>query len=35
VEREYHNCFMMRFDGGGRCADFTEWFMRQPRDASV
>ena len=35
VEREYHNCFMMRFDGGGRCADFTEWFMRQPRDASA
>jgi hypothetical protein len=31
VEREYHNCFVMRFDGEGRCAEFTEWFMQQPR----
>jgi hypothetical protein len=35
VERKYHNCFVMRFDGDGRCADFTEWFMQQPRDASA
>jgi ketosteroid isomerase-like protein len=35
VEREYHNCFMMRFDGDGRCADFTEWFMKHLRDADA
>jgi hypothetical protein len=35
VEREYHNCFVMRSDDDGRCADFTEWFMQQPRDASA
>ena len=35
VEREYHNCFVMRFDGEGRCADFTEWFMKDPGDANA
>ena len=25
--RTYHNCFVMRFDDEGRCAEFTEWFM--------
>jgi hypothetical protein len=25
----------MRFDGDGRCADFTEWFMQHPRDAGA
>lgn len=33
VDREYHNCFVMRFDAEGRCAEFTEWFMKHPRDA--
>jgi uncharacterized protein (TIGR02246 family) len=27
VEKIYDNCFVMRFDGEGRCMDFTEWFM--------
>lgn len=27
VERTYHNVFVCRFDGDGRCADFTEYFM--------
>ena len=30
VEREYHNVFLCRFDGGGRCREFTEIFLRRP-----
>jgi ketosteroid isomerase-like protein len=30
VERVYHNAYVMRFDGEGRCRSFTEWFMLQP-----
>ena len=26
----YDNCFVMRFDAEGRCAEFTEWFMKRP-----
>lgn len=26
----YDNCFVMRFDGDGRCREFTEWFMKRP-----
>jgi hypothetical protein len=33
IERRFHNCFVMRFDGDGRCAEFTEWFMEQPRSS--
>jgi hypothetical protein len=29
VEREYHNVFLCRFDDKGRCAEFTEFFMRR------
>ncbi len=29
VVRVFHNCFVMRFDGDGRCRDFTEYYMRQ------
>ena len=29
VEREYHNVFLCRFDGEGRCSEFTEHFMRR------
>jgi ketosteroid isomerase-like protein len=28
--REYWNCWVLRFDADGRCADFTEWYMRPP-----
>jgi hypothetical protein len=28
--RVYHNCYVMRFDDEGRCAEFTEWYLRQP-----
>ncbi len=30
IKRVYHNCFVMRFDDEGRCAEFTEWFLLQP-----
>ena len=30
VEKVYDNCYVMRFDGGGRCREFTEWFMKRP-----
>ncbi|CAN5629963.1 hypothetical protein BH20ACT23_BH20ACT23_01580 [soil metagenome] len=30
VDKIYDNCFVLRFDDGGRCADFTEWYMRRP-----
>jgi SnoaL-like domain len=30
VERVFDNCFVMRFDDGGRCEDFTEWFIERP-----
>jgi ketosteroid isomerase-like protein len=26
----YDNCFVMRFDGEGRCREFTEYFLRRP-----
>ena len=30
IHEVYDNCFVMRFDGDGRCREFTEWFMRRP-----
>lgn len=27
--RTYDNCFVMRFDEGGRCREFTEWFIQR------
>ena len=30
VVRVYENCFVMRFDGEGRCREFTEYFVRHP-----
>ena len=29
-ERTYHNCFLMKFAGDGRCSEFTEYYVRQP-----
>lgn len=29
VDREYHNVFLCRFDGDGRCSEFTELFLRR------
>jgi len=28
VDEVFHNAFVMRFDAEGRCAEFTEWFMK-------
>jgi hypothetical protein len=33
VDRVFHNCFVMRFDGAMRCSEFTEWYMEHPRAA--
>jgi ketosteroid isomerase-like protein len=30
VAKVYDNCYVMRFDGEGRCREFTEWFMERP-----
>ncbi|SRR6266540_3361568 len=30
VDRTYHNVFVTRFDGDGRCSRFTEYFMQPP-----
>lgn len=30
VEKVFDNCFVMRFDGDGRCTEFTEWFIQRP-----
>jgi len=29
-DRLYYNCFLLRFDADGRCAEFTEYFMAVP-----
>ena len=30
VEEVYDNVYLLRFDGDGRCSEFTEWFMKRP-----
>ena len=30
IDRVYDNVFLLRFDGGGRCSDFTEWYVKRP-----
>jgi ketosteroid isomerase-like protein len=30
---EYDNIFVLRFDADGRCAEYREWYMRQPEQA--
>ena len=27
----YHNVFRLRFDGDGRCTEFTDFYMEQPK----
>jgi hypothetical protein len=29
VEKVYDNCFVMRFDGEGRCREFTEYYIER------
>lgn len=26
----YENCWLVRFDGEGRCREFVEWYMQRP-----
>ena len=33
VDREFANIFVIRFDGEGRCREFTEWYMRRRPEA--
>lgn len=28
----FHNCFLLRFDADGRCAEFTEYWMLEPKE---
>lgn len=28
----FHNCFLLRFDGDGRCAEFTDFWMLEPKE---
>ena len=30
AEAEFHNVFLLRFDGAGRCVEFTDVYMRRP-----
>jgi ketosteroid isomerase-like protein len=30
VDKVYDNCFVLRFDDGGRCREFTEFYTRRP-----
>jgi ketosteroid isomerase-like protein len=30
LERVFHNAYLLRFDGDGRCTEFTEFFMQAP-----
>jgi hypothetical protein len=32
VKEVFDNCFVMRFDSAGRCREFTEWYVRRPRE---
>ena len=27
----YHNVFVLRFDGDGRCTEFSDYYMEQPK----
>jgi ketosteroid isomerase-like protein len=31
VDKIYDNCFVIEFDGDGRCRRLTEWFMLRPQ----
>ena len=33
VEREYWNVWLLRFDEQGRCREFSEYYMKQPKQA--
>lgn len=31
LKTEFDNIFVLRFDTGGRCAEFREWYMERPK----
>jgi ketosteroid isomerase-like protein len=33
-ERTFWNCYLLRFDADGRCAEFTEYYMRPPEQVA-
>jgi hypothetical protein len=33
-ERTWRNCFLLRFDDAGRCAEFTEFYIEEPAAGS-
>jgi ketosteroid isomerase-like protein len=35
VKTVYYNCFVMRFDGEGRCREFTEYFIERPKSSDA
>ena len=35
VDRAFHNCIVMRFAGGMRCSEYTEWYMKFPPPATT
>lgn len=34
-ERTYHNAYLLRFAPDGRCAEFTELYMLEPRERAL
>jgi ketosteroid isomerase-like protein len=32
IRAVYDNCFVMRFNDDGRCAEFTEYFIERPKE---
>lgn len=34
LESEFHNLWVLRFGADGRCASFTDWYMRTPDAAA-
>jgi uncharacterized protein (TIGR02246 family) len=32
IDAIYDNCFVLRFDEGGRCREFTEWYVKRPEE---
>jgi len=35
IDKVYDNLFVLRFDGEGRCKEFTEWFLKRPSASSA
>jgi hypothetical protein len=31
IAQEFDNLFLLRFDAGGRCTEYREWYMEKPK----